>query len=277
MEDLIIVTAWIPAAIAGAALIIGALVNKSSQKKAVQQQNQANMDLAEYQFAQNKEMWNTQNEYNAPFAQMQRLQQAGLNPNMIYGSGNAAGNQSGSAPTYDRPEMHSTYSRLDLPNVQSVINQYQDFRMRQAQTDNVQAQTEATRVRTNLDSLRSQLLGYDILKGEANAPYFGEVARSQAGRSQALYEKELQAIRNMSVDEQNKILQNQYKRGALDIQQINKESAEADLLWKQYRNTLRDYGLNENDNVFFRIIIRQLQDMEINPRMWLESLKNRSR
>lgn len=38
--------------------------------------------------------WNMQNEYNSPANQMQRLKDAGLNPNLIYGqinSGNAAG------------------------------------------------------------------------------------------------------------------------------------------------------------------------------------------
>lgn len=36
-----------------------------------------------------------QNEYNSPASQMNRLQQAGLNPNLVYGGGNVTGNQSG--------------------------------------------------------------------------------------------------------------------------------------------------------------------------------------
>lgn len=36
--------------------------------------------------------WNKQNEYNHPSAQMERLREAGLNPNLVYGSGNATGN-----------------------------------------------------------------------------------------------------------------------------------------------------------------------------------------
>lgn len=280
MEEVIIVKAFWPIvipllAIAGG--VVSSLINKSSQTQSIEQQNRANMELAQYQFEQNKQMWNMQNQYNAPYAQMQRLVQAGLNPNMVYGSGSVTGNQSGSAPSFDRPEMHSTYAPLNLPNIQNIINQYQDFRMRQAQTDNVQAQTEATQARTAVDNLRARLLGFDILRGEANAPYFAEVAKSSAGRAKALYEKELQAIKNMSIDEQNKVLQNQYKRGALKIQDIQKEAAEADLLWKQYRNELRDYGLTDHDNVFFRIIIRQLMDMGVDPRSWIETLVNRSR
>lgn len=33
------------------------------------------------------DMWNMNNAYNDPSAQMERLKQAGLNPNMVYGGG----------------------------------------------------------------------------------------------------------------------------------------------------------------------------------------------
>ena len=49
--------------------------------------NKAQMQLAEYQYEKNLEMWNRQNEYNLPSAQRQRLLDAGLNPALMYGSG----------------------------------------------------------------------------------------------------------------------------------------------------------------------------------------------
>ena len=58
---------------------------------------------SDYAFNQNLQMWNLQNAYNDPAAQMERLQKAGLNPNLVYGCGNVTGNTSGSAPTYERP------------------------------------------------------------------------------------------------------------------------------------------------------------------------------
>jgi hypothetical protein len=39
--------------------------------------------------AQNIKFWKMQNAYNTPTKQMERLQEAGLNPNLIYGSGQA--------------------------------------------------------------------------------------------------------------------------------------------------------------------------------------------
>ncbi|UPW41544.1 DNA pilot protein [Peromfec virus RodF8_60] len=49
-----------------------------------------------------QDMIDKQNEYNSPANQMLRLQEAGLNPYLVYSSGNVTGNQSGTgtAPTY---------------------------------------------------------------------------------------------------------------------------------------------------------------------------------
>lgn len=75
-------------------------------------QNQFNKEQAERQFGYDKEMaalqnqynidmWNMQNAYNSPASQMNRLKEAGLNPNLMYGQG-STGNAS-SAPTQVAP------------------------------------------------------------------------------------------------------------------------------------------------------------------------------
>lgn len=48
------------------------------------------------QNAEQWNMWNAQNAYNTPVAQMERLKKAGLNPMLVYGSGSVAGNTSSS-------------------------------------------------------------------------------------------------------------------------------------------------------------------------------------
>ena len=50
-------------------------------------QKRSNKKLAQYSFNKNVEMWKMQNQYNAPKQQMLRLQEAGLNPNLMYGKG----------------------------------------------------------------------------------------------------------------------------------------------------------------------------------------------
>lgn len=51
--------------------------------------------------AYNLELWNLMNQYNSPAAQMQRYQDAGLNPYLIYGQSNATSSPaSASAPSF---------------------------------------------------------------------------------------------------------------------------------------------------------------------------------
>lgn len=78
----------------GGANLVGSLFNFFGQKsankanlQAVRETNAANRQLAEYQNEMNLEQWNRENEYNHPIQQMARLQSAGLNPHLVYGSG----------------------------------------------------------------------------------------------------------------------------------------------------------------------------------------------
>lgn len=84
-------------------------------KRLVIYQNSQNKKLADEAYQKDVAMWNMQNEYNSPAAQMQRLQQAGLNPNLVYGGGSVTGNTAGSAPSYNPP----SYPQLTYPSMQA--------------------------------------------------------------------------------------------------------------------------------------------------------------
>lgn len=89
---------------------IGSVIAGNSQNKTnlkiARETNQAQMDLAKYQADRNYELWQHNNEYNTPVAQMQRYQEAGLNPNLIYGNGSAsAGNSASPAQGFDAPRL----------------------------------------------------------------------------------------------------------------------------------------------------------------------------
>jgi hypothetical protein len=75
--------AWLAPVIAAGASLVGSAINKSAQSSA----NSQNLSLAKYQNMWNLQQWNRENEYNHPTAQMSRLRSAGLNPNLVYGSG----------------------------------------------------------------------------------------------------------------------------------------------------------------------------------------------
>lgn len=71
--------------------------------------NQANIDWAKEQYKLSKadslERWRMENEYNSPAAQMERLKNAGLNPNLVYGSGATAMGGSIDSPQYNTPQL----------------------------------------------------------------------------------------------------------------------------------------------------------------------------
>lgn len=104
--------------------------------------------LTQQEFQNNKEMWNLQNEYNSPAAQMERFKQAGLNPNLIYQQG-SNGNATSSV-TYHRPEVNINPTQQKLQtldrvnqlvgmvsnaagNIASVINQGMDLQLKKNQ------------------------------------------------------------------------------------------------------------------------------------------------
>lgn len=116
------------ALISAGANIIGGGLSAIQSRRNVRDTNRANVqqadlafkrnkELAQYTFDRNLEMWKLQNKYNAPGAQMQRLQEAGLNPHLMYGKG-TVGNAQG------MPQMQQTpyvAPRMDYSGRQAVL------------------------------------------------------------------------------------------------------------------------------------------------------------
>lgn len=147
--------------LAGAAL--DALSNAST--------NKANMKLAQYQWEKNVEMWNMQNQYNSPFAQMQRLKDAGLNPNMVYGNGSAA-NVSKDAPSYEAPRLQAYTGFSNTANnvVNSVLTSSQLKNM-EIQNQLLQNDVRAKEVAIKDAELELQRKGIEVNALKEDYPY----------------------------------------------------------------------------------------------------------
>ncbi len=115
---LVLNEAWIGALIAGLAAVTASVVGAFSQRRT----NKKNRELAEYQYSKDVEMWEKNNEYNSPESQMDRYQQAGLNPNLVYGSPAVSGNST-SMPSYDSPELDA-YTDFGDFGASSAVNAY---------------------------------------------------------------------------------------------------------------------------------------------------------
>ena len=96
--------------------------------------------------------WQMQNEYNSPTAQMKRLQEAGLNPNLIYGRGTGDLTAQPIRST-DSKSWNPTPPRFELD---SILAQYQNTKMQNIQMDSLKKQQEIQNA--NLANIAAQTL-----------------------------------------------------------------------------------------------------------------------
>lgn len=99
------------AAVGAAALGAGIAATNSAVMNYLNDQASSKANSLNYE--QNVKLWRMNNAYNTPAMQMQRLEEAGLNPNLVYGSGSVAGNTS-SQPS--APAVHPSRFELNLTN-----------------------------------------------------------------------------------------------------------------------------------------------------------------
>lgn len=111
---------------------VNGAVGLGQDNLAAQQQWQYSKMASDYAFNQNLKMWNMQNAYNDPSAQMARLKAAGLNPNLVYGGGNVTGNTSGSAPQYDTPKVSFEDRSIQRQQMRLALAEHQQSISNQA-------------------------------------------------------------------------------------------------------------------------------------------------
>lgn len=136
----------------------GSIFGNNSAKKQFKYQQQLNREA----FQHDVDMWNRQNEYNTPSAQMERLQAAGLNPNLVYGNGGAT-NTANNAPTYNAgsaPDVSSARAAAaSLAN--QGFNTALNLQLQQAQAANLNADTNLKNKTSELSSVQKEIAMID--------------------------------------------------------------------------------------------------------------------
>lgn len=136
---------------------IGSLIDGIFNSKAQSNANKANMQLAQYNWQQQIDMWNRNNSYNTPKNQMARLKDAGLNPNLVYGHGSVA-NTSGSVPTPQLPTM-GAYTGINVGrSAAESVSQYLQLKQMQANIRKTEVETAHTAQDTNNLEVNNTLL-----------------------------------------------------------------------------------------------------------------------
>lgn len=251
------------AAAAGAAQIgssiFGTISSNNQNKKLAAQQNQYNQQLqqrafdynsqqSELEYTRNLEQWNRENEYNSPAAQMQRYIDAGLNPNLIYGSGASAGTAASSpqytAARYDAPKAERSTNRPINVDAYQAISLGNQIALQRAQVDNLEAQAEYTRA--NAEYRREELdLGFNH-------------ARRSLLVNQSSYLSQRQVLTSLESDKAIEQLSQLRKENPVKVellkQTLKNMRTQNDIDMLNYE--LAKIGVNNSDDLWQRIAAR---------------------
>lgn len=143
------------ALIGGIGGIASGIINAIQSRQNTNRTIKANREQADLAYNRDVEMWNKGNMYNSPQAQMDRLKSAGLNPNLVYGSGAVAGQAAGQLPKYNAPTQDYSHNLpVDIRTSVDAISRFQDFALKNGQIDNLNAQRHAIEAETEIKKLR---------------------------------------------------------------------------------------------------------------------------
>ena len=117
--------------------------------------------------------------YNHPVAQMERLREAGLNPNLVYG-GNAVGSVS-SAPSVSGGNR-SGGKELDIAG---ALQQYQQYRTGQAQEANLRVQNENLSKDTEIKQEQKEAERLDNIKTRLGIMQYLDTGSDDLSKSSA--------------------------------------------------------------------------------------------
>lgn len=224
--------------------------------------NRAARNFAEDQANQQRqwalEDWDRNNAYNSPSAQMQRLKDAGLNPNLVYGNGATTTAQPvrSSAPAQWSPHA----PQVDASQIGSNIMMYYDIKNKAAQYDNIKAQTDVIKQEAllkaalvdktwqdlHLSGYKTDLTAEQLWQLQEQRPFNLDAKRS-------LVDKMLGEINYMAGKNQR---EGQLAGSTLALNAEKIENLRREGKLKDIELRLGEMGINKNDPAYMRILIQ---------------------
>lgn len=225
---------------ATAAIVVGATQAASTSATnaanflSYKKQRDDNRQDATTAYQRSIDMWNMNNAYNDPSAQMERLKQAGLNPNLVYGSG---AQTTASAPS--APQASSVQApRFQGVDALPVMSAYMDVKIKNAQADLLEEQKNNVIQRTANERTNNLLKTLDL-------DYFGTRNRRSAFELSNLEKYQSTA---MELANERQRLQNN-----LAIQAYINNDKNMELLMKRYnlseaefKERVRQFNINSS-------------------------------
>lgn len=253
------------------------MANQSLEQFQNAQSRKWSEKMYDRQLNDNLNLWHIQNAYNTPAAQMARLKDAGLNPNLIYGNAAAGGAASSmSAPNAQRPEFKTRGVDFDA---MSMLNNVYDLKFKKAQIDNLQAQNAVIKQDAILKEAQTKSyltgeektrfnLDFDKEFRNVSADARKEKLRQMMAQTDVLIKRDArEAASNSSYlkEAAERIAKSKIERAksVAEINRINKqlELMDKDNTLKQLEIDLRELGLNPNGPVWQNMVGRLIQGM----------------
>lgn len=235
-----------PAIISGAGSLLDGLFGAAGSAKAAKYQlqaaretNQMNYQIAQENNAFNQRMWEKQNAYNSPVEQRRRLEEAGLNPNLMMNGGSAG--TAVTAPTADTsgvqqvPDIGSTiasgYQQFgnSLSNAASQIaGMVYNNGLQQANINKVQAEAQSASQDVRYKELQNQFAASQFLADLREKQYRGKIAKQDY-----YYLRDSMKDRLDAVKIQNTLTgsQSSYYNQMAGLVDVQREIAQTNLDW----------------------------------------------
>lgn len=209
------------------------------QKRLMDRQNKYNTEAATTAFNRMHGMWQLENEYNTPTAQMGRYKDAGLNPNLIYGNSNPSAGFT-AAPSSSVSAGSAPQVRFDNP-IDSIAKVFQ--------LKNLSDQNEVLKAEAADKQASALLKTQGITESQARiARYRSLTAKSSFDLrlGESLYDH---TIQNMVARNEylNQLFHTSKAQGSLNF--WKSQSAK-----KEFQDYER-YGIRPNDNFLYRALM----------------------
>lgn len=271
--------------------LIGGTIDAISAANQNRKSQEFSREMYDKQYADNLRFWGMQNEYNSPQNQAKRLQEAGINKNVLAGAG-----LPGNAGPVQTPDVQPAQFRTPewgkgLENAGlTYMNSIYDLQIKQAQAKQIEAQTQVTQEDAILRKLQqlSTMAGTERTKKQTEWSVFDLGLAQELRETSADYKRELLRQLKTNID----LSINKDSRESLQTTSNIKEAAERMLNMKSQRGhtvadtfrirksldimdkdgTLKDIeiqlrkkGINPNDPQWTRMLSMFFDDMVNNP------------
>ena len=199
----------------------------------------------------NRQLWDYQNAYNTPQAQMQRLQEAGLNPRLVYGSGGQGFNTAGPIQPAEVPTRQA--AGIQVPD---VLAPYFQVRMMDAQYKSTIQNMDIMRKRSALMDIQQALENMKLFRENLRSKNYGELASAELDTAKfvALRQGELYANEKTKGNVMDQLM---------EVREKQMTSLDLDNAFKKHRNELAELGIYTHDHPAFRVLIRAADRMGI--------------